>query len=201
MLNKCSPQLAVHLGAAVWNHGDYVNILTKGHVWLLLLPLKCVGFTGCELWRVCLRCSEWIWCNFDKRTGVWLNLLLFSTRGKEEIFNRSEEPLSWLQGFWSVDEEQVVSVFDIKDEMWGRIRCNGGLPQPCTHWDLLLSKIHAVQTLVLTHALWLITMYSWANHISHDFFPLKAVPIVTHRPRTLWKEKTFLVLAGNEAWS
>lgn len=39
------------------------------------------------------------------------------------------EPSSCLQAFWSVDEVQVASVFDTKDEKWARIRCNSGLLQ------------------------------------------------------------------------
>lgn len=30
----------------------------------------------------------------------------------DEIFNGIGEPLSWLQGLWSVDEVQLVRVFD-----------------------------------------------------------------------------------------
>lgn len=95
----------MHLGATVRNHGDYVNICTKGHVWLLLLPLKCAGFTVCELrsgWCV----QEQVGCHFDARAGASRE----DKKGQRKKYLM--EVGSTCQGFRSADEVQLVRVFD-----------------------------------------------------------------------------------------
>lgn len=134
---------------AAWNHGDYVNSLTKGHVWLLLLlPLKCVGKErgAFRMYRV----HFW----YESKDLVKPAAALKKTKGEREkyLIDVGSPPLA-CGAFWSVDEVQVASIFDTKEEKWGRIRCADGLLLHCTHiWSGMLthtdpfpSKIHTAE--------------------------------------------------------
>lgn len=141
----------------------------------MVLPLKYVGFTLCEVCRSVFKSVQskfnTLWIR-DQASG-WTCWCSWEDKKREgEIFNRHREPSSRLQAFWSGDEVQVVSVFDTTDEKWGRIRCNSGLLQHCTqcereqsHTDPLPSKIYTVQTLLFSHSI----MLNYSGHSNPSY--------------------------------